>query len=113
MVKGRVAGRRAPLRRFPLPAGPQHGRKGPLVAQALAVDLAPIRVNTIQPGLIDTPFLDTLGDRRSALIAEYSERLPVGRVGRAEEVADAVLFLMKNGFVTGITLTIDGGGVLT
>jgi NAD(P)-dependent dehydrogenase (short-subunit alcohol dehydrogenase family) len=39
--------------------------------------------------------------------------LPVGRVGRAEEVADAVLFLMKNGFVTGITLTIDGGGVLT
>ncbi len=82
-------------------------------ARSLAVDLAPIRVNTIQPGLIDTPFLDTLGDRRSALIAEYSERLPVGRVGRAEEVADAVLFLMKNGFVTGITLTIDGGGVLT
>jgi len=72
-----------------------------------------IRVNTIQPGLIDTPFHDTLGDRRSAIIAEYSERLLVGRVGRAEEVADAVLFLMKNGFVTGITLTIDGGGVLT
>jgi NAD(P)-dependent dehydrogenase (short-subunit alcohol dehydrogenase family) len=82
-------------------------------ARALAVDLAPIRVNTIQPGLIDTPFLDTLGDRRHSVIAEYSGRLPVGRVGRAEEVADAVLFLMKNGFVTGITLTIDGGGVLT
>jgi NAD(P)-dependent dehydrogenase (short-subunit alcohol dehydrogenase family) len=82
-------------------------------ARSLAVDLAPIRVNTIQPGLIDTPFLDTLGDRRSAIIAEYSERLLVGRVGRADEVADAVLFLMKNGFVTGITLTIDGGGVLT
>jgi len=82
-------------------------------ARALAVDLAPIRVNTIQPGLIDTPFLDTLDDRRSAIIAEYSGRLLVGRVGRAEEVADAVLFLMKNGFVTGITLTIDGGGLLT
>ncbi len=82
-------------------------------ARALAVDLAPIRVNTIQPGLIDTPFLDTLGDRRNAVIAEYSERLLVGRVGRAEDVADAVLFLMKNGYVTGITLTIDGGGVLT
>jgi NAD(P)-dependent dehydrogenase (short-subunit alcohol dehydrogenase family) len=82
-------------------------------ARALAVDLAPIRVNTIQPGLIDTPFLDTLGDRRNAIVAAYSERLPVGRAGRAEEVADAVLFLMKNGFVTGITLTIDGGGVLT
>jgi NAD(P)-dependent dehydrogenase (short-subunit alcohol dehydrogenase family) len=82
-------------------------------ARSLAVDLAPIRVNTIQPGLIDTPFLDSLGERRQGLIAEYAKRLPVGRVGRAEDVADAVLFLMKNGFVTGITLTIDGGGVLT
>ena len=82
-------------------------------ARALAVDLAPIRVNTIQPGLIDTPFLDTLGERRDAFMTEYSKRLPVGRPGRSEEVADAVLFLMKNGFVTGITLTIDGGGVLT
>jgi NAD(P)-dependent dehydrogenase (short-subunit alcohol dehydrogenase family) len=82
-------------------------------ARALAVDLAPIRVNAIQPGLIDTPFLDTLGERRHAFMAEYSKRLPVGRPGRPEEVADAVLFLMKNGFVTGVTLTIDGGGVLT
>src|SRR6266851_1595390 len=82
-------------------------------ARALAVDLAPIRVNTIQPGLIDTPFLDTLGERRDAFMTEYSKRLPVGRPGHSEEVADAVLFLMKNGFVTGITLTIDGGGVLT
>jgi NAD(P)-dependent dehydrogenase (short-subunit alcohol dehydrogenase family) len=82
-------------------------------ARALAVDLAPVRVNAIQPGLIDTPFLDTLGERRNAFVTEYSKRLPVGRPGRPEEVADAVLFLMKNGFVTGITLTIDGGGVLT
>jgi NAD(P)-dependent dehydrogenase (short-subunit alcohol dehydrogenase family) len=82
-------------------------------ARALAVDLAPTRVNAVQPGLIDTPFLDSLGDRRNAFMAEYSKRLPVGRPGRAEEVADAVVFLMKNGFVTGITLTIDGGGVLT
>jgi NAD(P)-dependent dehydrogenase (short-subunit alcohol dehydrogenase family) len=82
-------------------------------ARSLAVDLAPIRVNTIQPGLVDTPFLDVLGDKRAAIIAEYSRRLPVRRPGRPEEIADAVLFLMKNGFVTGITLTVDGGGVLT
>lgn len=82
-------------------------------ARSLAVDLAPIRVNTIQPGLVDTPFLDVLGDKREAIITEYSRRLPVKRPGRPEEIADAVLFLMKNGFVTGITLTIDGGGVLT
>ena len=82
-------------------------------ARSLAVDLAPIRVNTIQPGLVDTPFLDVLGERRAAIIAEYSKRLPVGRPGRPEEIADAVLFLMKNAFVTGITLTVDGGGILT
>jgi NAD(P)-dependent dehydrogenase (short-subunit alcohol dehydrogenase family) len=82
-------------------------------ARSLAVDLAPIRVNTVQPGLVDTPFLDVLGERRAAMIAEYSRRLPVKRAGRPEEIADGVLFLMKNGFVTGITLTIDGGGVLT
>ncbi len=82
-------------------------------ARSLAVDLAPIRVNTIQPGLVDTPFLDVLGDKRDAIIAEYSRRLPVKRPGRPEEIADAVIFLMQNGFVTGITLTVDGGGVLT
>jgi NAD(P)-dependent dehydrogenase (short-subunit alcohol dehydrogenase family) len=82
-------------------------------ARSLAIDLAPIRVNTIQPGLVETPFLDVLGDRRDAMIKEYSRRLPVKRPGRPEEIADAVLFLMKNGFVTGITLTVDGGGLLT
>ncbi|MGA2409676.1 MAG: SDR family oxidoreductase [Candidatus Binataceae bacterium] len=82
-------------------------------ARALAVELAPIRVNTIQPGLVDTPFLDLFGkDRRAALLAEYSKRILVKRPGTAEEIAEAVLFLMKNGFVTGITLTVDGGGVL-
>jgi NAD(P)-dependent dehydrogenase (short-subunit alcohol dehydrogenase family) len=82
-------------------------------ARALALDLAPIRVNTIQPGLVDTPFLEAFGDRRAAVIAEYSRRLPVKRPGRPEEIADGVIFLMKNGFVTGTTLTIDGGGLLT
>jgi NAD(P)-dependent dehydrogenase (short-subunit alcohol dehydrogenase family) len=83
------------------------------LARALAVELKPIRVNVIQPGLVDTPFLDLFGkDRRAALLEEYSKRILVGRPGTAEEIADAVLFLMKNGFVTGITLTVDGGCVL-
>ncbi|HKV56608.1 MAG TPA: SDR family oxidoreductase [Candidatus Binataceae bacterium] len=83
-------------------------------ARALAVDLAPVRVNTIQPGLIDTPLIaEFFGESRKTIMDQYAARLPVKRVGRAEEVADAVLFLMKNGFVTGITLTIDGGGILT
>jgi NAD(P)-dependent dehydrogenase (short-subunit alcohol dehydrogenase family) len=82
-------------------------------ARALAVDLAPIRVNTIQPGFVDTPLLDdVLGAQRTEILAAAAARLPVRRIGRPEEVADAVLFLMKNGYVTGITLTIDGGGLL-
>jgi NAD(P)-dependent dehydrogenase (short-subunit alcohol dehydrogenase family) len=82
-------------------------------ARALAVDLAPIRVNTIQPGYVDTPLLDELlGAQREKILAAAAARLPVRRVGRPEEIADAVLFLMKNGYVTGITLTIDGGGLL-
>lgn len=82
-------------------------------ARALAVDLAPIRVNTIQPGFVDTPLLDEVfGAQRAEILAAAATRLPVRRIGRPEEVADAVLFLMKNGYVTGITLTIDGGGLL-
>ncbi|HXN86819.1 MAG TPA: SDR family oxidoreductase [Candidatus Binataceae bacterium] len=83
-------------------------------ARSLAIDLAPIRVNTIRPGFIDTPLIDgLLGEHRDAIVARESERLPVGRIGRADEVADAVLFLMKNGYVNGIVLTVDGGRLLT
>ena len=82
-------------------------------ARALAVNLAPIRVNTIQPGFVDTPLLDEfLGAQRTEILAAAAARLPVRRIGRPDEIADAVLFLMKNGYVTGITLTIDGGGLL-
>jgi NAD(P)-dependent dehydrogenase (short-subunit alcohol dehydrogenase family) len=82
-------------------------------ARALAVDLAPIRVNTIQPGFVDTPLLDeVLGTHRAEILAAAAARLPVRRIGKPEDIADAVLFLMKNGYVNGITLTVDGGGLL-
>jgi NAD(P)-dependent dehydrogenase (short-subunit alcohol dehydrogenase family) len=82
-------------------------------ARALALDLAPVRVNTIEPGYVDTPLLDSLlGAKKGEILAAAAARLPVKRIGTAEDVADAVLFLMKNGYVTGITLTIDGGHTL-
>jgi NAD(P)-dependent dehydrogenase (short-subunit alcohol dehydrogenase family) len=83
------------------------------LARALALDLAPIRVNTIQPGYTDTPLFDGIfGAQRDEILAAAGAKLPVGRIGRPEEIADAVLFLMKNGYVTGINLAVDGGGVL-
>jgi len=82
-------------------------------ARALAIDLAPVRVNTIAPGYVDTPLFDELlGDQRDAVLATAAESLPVKRIGRPEDIADAVLFLMTNGYVNGISLPVDGGGLL-
>jgi NAD(P)-dependent dehydrogenase (short-subunit alcohol dehydrogenase family) len=79
-------------------------------ARALAVDLAPLRVNAITPGYIETPFLDDiLGEHKEAILAAAAARLPAKRIGRVEEAADGVLFLMKNEYVTGIALLVDGG----
>ncbi len=83
------------------------------LARSLAVDLAPIRVNVVAPGLIDTPLIaDVLGAAAGAIMEREAKRLPVGRVGTGADIAEAVLFLMKNGFTTGITLTVDGGRTL-
>jgi len=81
------------------------------MTRALALDLAPIRVNAVAPGLIDTPLWNAFGAQREAILA-HAAALPVGRIGRPEEVAQAVLFLLGNGFVTGTVLAIDGGGGL-
>jgi NAD(P)-dependent dehydrogenase (short-subunit alcohol dehydrogenase family) len=83
------------------------------LARALVLDLAPIRVNTISPGYVDTPLFDgLLGENREAVLANAAASLPVKRIGRPEDIADAVLFLMKNGYVNGINLAVDGGGLL-
>jgi NAD(P)-dependent dehydrogenase (short-subunit alcohol dehydrogenase family) len=82
-------------------------------ARAMALELAPVRVNAIRPGTVDTPLTTRLlGDRRDDYLAGEAKRLPVGRVGQAEDLAHAIRFLMENPFVTGITLTVDGGHLL-
>jgi NAD(P)-dependent dehydrogenase (short-subunit alcohol dehydrogenase family) len=81
------------------------------MTRALALDLAPVRVNAVAPGLINTPLWDAFGPQREAILASAS-KLPVGRAGRPEEIAEAVVFLMTNGFVTGAVLPVDGGGSL-
>jgi NAD(P)-dependent dehydrogenase (short-subunit alcohol dehydrogenase family) len=84
------------------------------LTRCLALEFAPLRVNCIAPGLIDTPLL-----RRHARgdVAAMNERvrknLPVGHIGAAEEVAQAALLLMTNGYMTGVILPINGGQALT
>lgn len=82
-----------------------------MLAKALAVDHAAekIRVNCIAPGPTDTPMLRGLLDEAGR--KAFGETLPVGRLGRAEEIAAAVLFLASDdaSFVTGAVLAVDGG----
>ncbi|MER8952563.1 SDR family oxidoreductase [Mesorhizobium sp. M0833] len=80
------------------------------VVPILAMELKPLRVNVVAPGVIDTPWWDFLpDDQRQAVFAEYAGKTPVGRIGRAEDVAGAIAFLVSNSFVTGQVLTCDGG----
>jgi NAD(P)-dependent dehydrogenase (short-subunit alcohol dehydrogenase family) len=81
------------------------------LARTLARELAPIRVNALVPGQIDTPLWRArLTEREArAYFAGIAAGHPVGRVGTADDVAEAILFLLGNGFTTGGVLDIDGG----
>jgi NAD(P)-dependent dehydrogenase (short-subunit alcohol dehydrogenase family) len=76
----------------------------------LAVELAPIRVNAISPGVIDTGAWDAMGeDGKRDYFAHIATHNPTGRIGTPDDVAAAVLFAMTNTFMTGMTLKVDGG----
>ncbi len=84
------------------------------LTRSLAVELAPIRVNAVSPGVIDTGAWDAMGEEgKKAYFEHISAANPVGRIGTAEDVAQAVLFAMTNAFMTGVMLKIDGGEPLT
>jgi len=82
------------------------------LAGALALELKPIRVNVVAPGFTDTPLFDAFGEQGKALLQQVAASLPVGRVGRAEEIGAAILFMMTNAYVNGEVLHVDGGGRL-
>jgi NAD(P)-dependent dehydrogenase (short-subunit alcohol dehydrogenase family) len=76
----------------------------------LAVELAPIRVNAVSPGVIDTGAWDSLGDDgKRDYFKHIADSNPARRIGTPGDVASAVLFAMINTFMTGMTLKIDGG----
>jgi NAD(P)-dependent dehydrogenase (short-subunit alcohol dehydrogenase family) len=84
------------------------------LARSLALELAPIRVNAISPGVIDTGAWDALGERGKAdYFANISSRNPARRMGAPEDIAQGVLFALTNTFLTGQTMHIDGGEPLT
>lgn len=83
------------------------------LARGLALELAPIRVNTVSPGMINTPLWSRMSqDSRQAAFDSAAQRLPVGRIGQPEDIAQAVLYLAGNGFATGSTVLVDGGGAI-
>lgn len=82
------------------------------VTRSLANELAPrgIRVNCISPGIIETAYVERIPPEvKEELFGTYARKVPVGRVGQADDCALAAMYLMTNGFVTGEVIAVDGG----
>jgi NAD(P)-dependent dehydrogenase (short-subunit alcohol dehydrogenase family) len=80
------------------------------LTRSLAVELAPIRVNAISPGVVDTGAWDALGpEGKRSFFERKGSASPSGRIGTVEDIAHAALFAMTNTFMTGTMLKIDGG----
>ena len=77
----------------------------------LALELAPIRVNCVSPGVVDTQWWDRVvpPEQRAAAMAGFVAGTPVGRVGTAEDIADVIALLVRNGYLTGTVIPADGG----
>lgn len=83
------------------------------MARALAVELAPLRINAVAPGPIRTPLWSALGEAdREAVYEQFASNLPVGRIGEPADTALAYAYLMEQEFGTGVVLTVDGGTTL-
>jgi NAD(P)-dependent dehydrogenase (short-subunit alcohol dehydrogenase family) len=83
------------------------------LTRALAVELAPIRVNIVSPGVVRTPLWANMAEAdRKALHHDTGKRLPVGHVGDVDEIAETYLYLMRQSYSTGQVIVVDGGAVL-
>ncbi|KAI0807284.1 short chain dehydrogenase [Fomes fomentarius] len=83
------------------------------LTRGLAVDLKPLRVNLVEPGAVETPMWDSLpADARAGVKKHFTERSTLGRVGDAEDTAEAYVYLMKDYFATGSIVSSNGGTLL-
>ena len=78
-----------------------------------ANEIAPVRINGVSPGLIDTPMSPLVGEQRKKYYRDGTADHLIPRAGTPEEVASAVIFLLQNEFVTGTIIDVDGGAVCT
>jgi NAD(P)-dependent dehydrogenase (short-subunit alcohol dehydrogenase family) len=84
------------------------------LARSLALELAPVRVNAVSPGIIDTPIRASIPEAaRRDMLAKAAAALPVGRVGVGEDIARQILTFMTVGFATGSIVYLDGGALIT
>ena len=84
-----------------------------VLTRALAVELAPIRVNAVSPGVVRTHLWQNMSEaEREHFYESVGNRLPVGRVGEPQDIAQTSMYLMLEGFGTGQTIVVDGGTVL-
>jgi NAD(P)-dependent dehydrogenase (short-subunit alcohol dehydrogenase family) len=83
------------------------------LTRALAVELAPVRVNAVSPGVVRSPLWSAMSESdREAMYRDVGAAIPAGRVGEPDDIAQAYLFCMTQPFTTGTVLTVDGGTVL-
>lgn len=82
------------------------------LCRALALELAPLRVNVVAPGLIESGMQDHFGDKKDDVLAQMGKGVPLQRVGQADEVASAIILTLSNNYMTGATLDVDGGVLL-
>ncbi len=81
-------------------------------ARALAPEITPRRINVVSPGFIDTPMVPLKGEERAEHFKNTTGKNLIPRAGLPDEVAQAVLFVLSNQFVTGTTVDVDGGALL-
>lgn len=81
--------------------------------RALAVELAPVRVNAVSPSVLRSPLWAGMSeDEREQMYWDIAEAIPVGRIGEVGDAAQPYLYCMTQTFTTGTVLTVDGGTVL-
>jgi NAD(P)-dependent dehydrogenase (short-subunit alcohol dehydrogenase family) len=83
------------------------------LTRELALELAPVRVNLVRPGVVESPLWSAMDEKdRDGLYQAVAASAPVGHVGRVEEIARAFVYCMEQTYATGAIVPVDGGTVL-